>query len=433
MPVANTVIVGLQWGDEGKGKVVDLLAPESALVVRFQGGNNAGHTLVVDGEKIVLHVIPSGILHPDTTCVVGNGVVVDPAVMIMELDRLALRGHDITPERFAISSEAHVIMPWHRALDACREDARGDGLIGTTRKGIGPTYEDKAARRGIRMSDLLDPAHLRQRVEALLPEKNRQIVEWYGAAPLTVDEIESWARPLIERLGPFIQDTVSLLHEAVIADRPILFEGAQGTFLDVDHGTYPFVTSSTTLAGGACAGSGVGPSAIHAVVGIAKAYTTRVGTGPFPTELDDAEGDRLRELGGEFGSTTGRPRRCGWFDAALVRRAVLLNGVTHVVLTKLDILASLATVRICTGYQGHDRFPAGNLEGLTPVYEDLPGWTEDISGARSWDDLPRNAQAYVTRISELVGAPILVVGVGPGRDQVVVENDPIATLTAARH
>ena len=318
MTIANTVVVGLQWGDEGKGKVVDRLAAHSALVVRFQGGNNAGHTLVVNGEKIVLHVIPSGILHPSARCVVGNGVVVDPEVITQELDQLAERGRNVTPAQLVISVDAHVIMPWHRALDACREDARGDQLIGTTRKGIGPTYEDKVARRGMRLADFVDPARRRELVDATLPEKNRQLVEWHDAAPLTAAEIHAWAEPLAERLRPFLCDTVELLHAASQRGEAILFEGAQGTFLDVDHGTYPYVTSSSTVAGGACAGSGVGPGAIHAVVGIVKAYATRVGTGPFPTELHGEDGERLRALGGEYGATTGRPRRCGWFDAAMV-------------------------------------------------------------------------------------------------------------------
>lgn len=432
MTIANTVVVGLQWGDEGKGKVVDRLAEHSAYVVRFQGGNNAGHTLVVNGEKIVLHVIPSGILHPSARCVVGNGVVVDPEVMVTELDQLAARGRTVTPAQLSISTDAHVIMPWHRLLDACREDARGEQLIGTTRKGIGPTYEDKVARRGIKVADLMDPATLRRHVEAILPEKNRQIVEWYDGEPLTVDSVVAWAAPFADRLRQYVCDTVELLHAASRRDEAILFEGAQGTFLDVDHGTYPFVTSSNTVAGGACAGTGVGPRDVHAVVGIVKAYATRVGTGPFPTELHGAVGERLRELGGEYGATTGRPRRCGWFDAALVRRAVQLNGVTHLTLTKLDILGGFDELCIGTGYEGADAFPSHDLEQATPVYERLPGWGSDVSGARTWDDLPPAAQAFVSRIEEIVGVPIVLIGVGPGRAEVVERADPIATLTQAR-
>lgn len=432
MTIANTVVVGLQWGDEGKGKVVDRLAAHSAYVVRFQGGNNAGHTLVVDGEKIVLHVIPSGILHPSTRCVVGNGVVVDPEVMVAELDQLEARGRTVGAAQLAISRDAHVIMPWHRVLDACREDARGEDLIGTTRKGIGPTYEDKVARRGIKVADLMSPATLRRHVAAILPEKNRQIVEWYGGAPLTVDGIVDWASPFADRLRPYVCDTVALLHAAGRRDEAILFEGAQGTFLDVDHGTYPFVTSSNTVAGGACAGTGVGPRDIHAVVGIVKAYATRVGTGPFPTELHGAAGERLRELGGEYGATTGRPRRCGWFDAALVRRAVQLNGVTHLALTKLDILGGFDELKIGTGYAGGDEFPSHDLDSAIARYERLPGWGTDVSGARSWGDLPPAAQAFVSRIEELVGVPVVLIGVGPGRAEVVERVDPIRALTDAR-
>ncbi|MEC7947563.1 MAG: adenylosuccinate synthase [Myxococcota bacterium] len=430
--MANTVVVGLQWGDEGKGKVVDRLAEHSAYVVRFQGGNNAGHTLVVNGEKIVLHVIPSGILHPKARCVVGNGVVVDPEVMVEELDQLAARGRDVTAAQLAISRDAHVIMPWHRVLDACREDALGKQLIGTTRKGIGPTYEDKVARRGIKVADLMDPVALRRQVSGILPEKNRQIVEWYSGEPLTIEEIESWAAPFAERLRPFVCDTVELLHAASRRGEAILFEGAQGTFLDVDHGTYPFVTSSNTVAGGACAGTGVGPRDVHAVVGIVKAYATRVGTGPFPTELHGEMGEKLRTLGGEYGATTGRPRRCGWFDAALVRRAVQLNGVTHLTLTKLDILGSFDHLCIGTGYAGSDAFPAHDLDGAEPVYEVVPGWRSDISLARTWDDLPTEAQHFVTRIEALVGVPVVLIGVGPGRAEVVERVDPIAALTKSR-
>jgi adenylosuccinate synthase len=320
-----------------------------------------------------------------------------------------------------------VIMPWHRALDGCREDARGERLIGTTRKGIGPTYEDKVARRGVRVCDFVDEARLRAQVEAILPEKNRQLAEWHGAAPLTVADVMAWAAPLAELLRPFVRDTVTLLHDACLAGRPVLFEGAQGTFLDVDHGTYPFVTSSNTVAGGAAAGTGVGPRDLHAVVGIAKAYTTRVGTGPFPTELPPAENERLRQLGGEFGATTGRPRRCGWFDAALVRRAVLLNGVTHVALTKLDVLGAFDELRICTAYRGDT--PFADLDRADPVFETVPGWGTDVSSARTWDDLPPAAQAYVERIEALIGVPVALIGVGPAREEVILRESALATLS----
>ncbi len=418
----NIVVTGLQWGDEGKGKIVDLLARRSRYVVRFQGGNNAGHTLVVDGERMVLHVVPSGILNDGVCCVVGNGVVVDPEVLVAELDALDARGVHVDGDRLCISPQAHVIMPYHRTLDACRESALGGKKIGTTKKGIGPTYEDKVARRGVRVEDLLDADALRDRLDAVLPQKNRQLVEWFGDAAQTVDELLAWARPLADRLSPHVADTVATLHRAVQAGDPVLFEGAQGTFLDVDHGTYPFVTSSNTVAGQACAGTGVGPTAIDAVVGIAKAYCTRVGAGPFPTELDDDQGARIREIGHEYGATTGRPRRCGWFDAELVRHAVMLNGTTHLALTKLDVLSGFDSIFVGVGYAEGPSVPTGAeaMAAVTPIYEELPGWSEDISACRSWDQLPDTCRAYIRRVEELVGAPVGLVSVGPGRDEVIV-------------
>jgi len=429
----NAVVVGLQWGDEGKGKVVDLLARHARYVVRFQGGNNAGHTLMVDGEQLVLHLVPSGILRPDTTCVVGNGVVVGPEVLVSELDALAARGRPVPPAQLAISTEAHVVMPYHRVLDGCREDALGGRKIGTTRRGIGPAYEDKAARRGVRMADFVDPAGLRRALEAVVPEKNRLLTNWYGQAAMDVAGIEAWARPLALRLAPHVRDTTSLLHAACAQGEPVLFEGAQGTFLDVDHGTYPFVTSSNTVAGAACAGSGVGPRDLHQVVGVTKAYTTRVGSGPFPTELTGEAGDLLRACGHEYGATTGRPRRCGWFDAALVRHAVRLNGVTTLALTKLDVLSDLGTLQIAVGYEGHDTLPAGAraMATLRPVYQDIAGWKGDISHCQSWDQLPAPCQAYVERIEELCGVPVGLVSVGPGRDQVLVRDPAMAELLGA--
>ncbi len=421
--MAGTVVVGTQWGDEGKGKVVDVLAPRAAMVVRYQGGNNAGHTLVVAGHKTVLHLVPSGILHPGTLCVVGNGVVLDPVVILREFDALAAAGRHLTPEDLVISSRAQVILPWHRELDRLREQARGGDAIGTTGKGIGPCYEDKAARRGIRVGDLVDPERFRARVSALLPEKNRMITEWFGGEPLTLDRVVSELAPLAERLRPHVRDTVALLHQAVRGGQELLFEGAQGTFLDIDHGTYPFVTSSNTVAGAACAGSGVGPSVLTHVVGIAKAYTTRVGWGPFPTECEDAVGDHLRSVGQEYGSTTGRPRRCGWFDAALLRTSVMLNGLTHIALTKLDVLSGLPTVRICVGYRGHVGLP-DDLGVAEPLYEDMPGWVEDLTGCRSFDELPATCQAYVKRLEQLVGVEAGLISVGPGRAQTIVR-DPL--------
>ncbi|MFZ5476846.1 MAG: adenylosuccinate synthase [Myxococcota bacterium] len=416
--MANIVVVGAQWGDEGKGKVVDLLAAQSRWVVRYQGGNNAGHTLVVEGEQLILHLVPSGILQPGCTCVIGNGVVVDPGVLMREIDALAARGRAIGPDRLIVSTEAHVILPWHRAVDRAREARLGSARIGTTGRGIGPAYEDKVARRGMRVADLF--SDLPARVAAALPDHNRQL-EWLGASPMSVEEVLAEVEPLAQRLRPYARPVVRLLFEAARKGEPILFEGAQGTFLDVDHGTYPFVTSSSTVAGGACAGSGVGPTVIDDVVGIAKAYTTRVGSGPFPTELTDALGDRLRDVGHEYGATTGRPRRCGWFDAVLVRHAAMVNGLTRLALTKLDVLSGMGPLRIAVAYEGLEDVPAGAeaLGRVVPVYEEVEGWDGDIAGCRRWADLPAAARAYVERIEALVGVPVTLLGVGAGRDAVI--------------
>jgi adenylosuccinate synthase len=419
--LANVVVVGAQWGDEGKGKIVDRLAASSRWVVRFQGGNNAGHTLVVDGEKVVLHLIPSGILQPGCTCVIGNGVVLDPVVLFREIDALAARGRPVTPERLVVSTEAHVILPWHRALDQAREQALGDKRIGTTGKGIGPAYEDKVGRRGVRVADLFDRDALRERIGGLLAEHNRRLVEWYGAPPLTVDQILGELEPLAARIQPYARPVVRLLADAVRRREPILFEGAQGTFLDVDHGTYPFVTSSSTVAGGACAGSGVGPTAIDEVLGICKAYATRVGSGPFPTEQENAVGERLRAVGHEFGATTGRPRRCGWFDVPMVRHAAMVNGLTALALTKLDVLTGMGPIRVAVGYRDTEDVPAGAaaLARVEPVYEELEGWDEDLSACRKWDDLPAACRAYVERVEAWTGVPVVLLGVGPGRDALI--------------
>lgn len=418
----NVVVVGAQWGDEGKGKVVDLLAKKVGFVVRFQGGNNAGHTLVVNGKKTILHLVPSGMLQAGCVNVIGNGVVIDPAVLVHEIDTLEASGVPVRPERLVVSTEAHVILPWHKALDIAREVAAGAGKIGTTGRGIGPAYEDKVGRRGLRIADLLDDAALSAHVANHLPDHNRRLIEWYGAAPLDGDAVLAELRPLAARLRPYARSTVRLLHEAQRANAGILFEGAQGTFLDVDHGTYPFVTSSNTVAGGACAGSGVGPTAIHEVIGIAKAYCTRVGSGPFPTELADATGERLRTVGHEFGATTGRPRRCGWFDAAMVRHAVMVNGLTGLALTKLDVLSGMGPIRVCVAYEGVDDVPAGAaaLDAVVPVYEDLAGWDEPLDGIQDFSALPANARRYVERIEQLVGVPVALVGTGAGRDDVIV-------------
>jgi adenylosuccinate synthase len=418
----NVVVVGTQWGDEGKGKVVDILSRHVDAAVRFQGGNNAGHTLVVGGEKLVLHLLPSGILRPECVCVIGNGVVVDPKVLLSEIASLQGRGVPVPPGHLIISLNAHVIMPYHLALDRLREEAAGAGRIGTTGRGIGPTYEDKVGRRGVRVADLLDRARLRARLDEVVPEKNRMICGWYGGDPIDIDDVCDEFADLGTRLAPYAADAVDLLHRLQQRGGRILFEGAQGTFLDVDHGTYPYVTSSNTVAGAACAGSGVGPTAIDEVVGIAKAYTTRVGAGPFPTEALGAMGDRLRDVGREYGATTGRPRRCGWFDAALVKYASRVNGLTRIALTKLDVLSGVERIQVCTRYEGHDSFPA-SLEGIRPVYEELPGWTEDISGCRSVAELPAACLRYLARLEELVGVPIELVSVGPDRDQTIVRGD----------
>jgi len=419
----NIVIVGTQWGDEGKGKVVDVLSPHVDAVARFQGGNNAGHTLVVDGEQIVLHLLPSGALHPDCVCVVGNGVVVDPGVLLREIDQLEARGWSMGSGKLLISAHAHVIMPYHLSLDALRETAKGAKAIGTTRRGIGPAYEDKVGRRGIIVADLLSADRLRERLEAVLPDKNRMISEWYGADAIDLEETLATFAAFGERLAPYVGDGVSLLHRITSTGGSILFEGAQGAFLDVDHGTYPYVTSSNTVAGAACAGTGVGPTAIDEVVGICKAYTTRVGSGPFPTELEGELAEKLRRVGGEYGATTGRARRIGWFDAALLRQSARINGLTRIALTKLDVLSCLDEIPVCVGYEDEDLGFRGSFGAVRPIYETLPGWGSDITGCRTIDELPTNAQAYVARMSELIGVPIELVSVGPGREETILQGD----------
>lgn len=418
----NVVVVGTQWGDEGKGKVVDVLSERAAAVVRFQGGNNAGHTLVVDGDKVVLHLLPSGILRPDCVCVIGNGVVLDPGVLLDELEELAEKGHTVSPRQLQISVHAHVIMPYHLVLDKLREQAKGKDRIGTTCRGIGPCYEDKVGRRGITVADLIDLDRLESRLAAVLPEKNRMITEWFGGEPLSLEAIVAEYAPLGAKLAVFAGDSVGLLHQIRARGGDLLFEGAQGTFLDVDHGSYPFVTSSNTVAGAACAGSGVGPTVIDEVVGIAKAYTTRVGAGPFPTEASGAIEARLRQVGREFGATTGRPRRCGWFDVPLVRQAAFINGLTRIALTKLDVLSGFEKIPVCVAYEGCDGFPA-TLEGVKPIYEELPGWEGDLTGCRSISELPSNCLRYVARIEELLGVPVELVSVGPGRSETILRGD----------
>jgi adenylosuccinate synthase len=427
--LANIVIIGTQWGDEGKGKIVDLLAADADVVVRFQGGNNAGHTMVVDGQQFISHLVPSGILQ-GKTCVIGNGVVVDPAVLLKEMDYLAAKGIDVGPERLRISEKAHVIMPHHQMIDLAREQMKGDKKIGTTGRGIGPCYEDKATRRGIRFVELVDPPLFEERIRAILDEKNFYLANYLKAGTVDADEVIRLYGGYARRLAPHVGDVSAELGRAVAAGRAILFEGAQGTHLDIDHGTYPFVTSSNTVASNACTGAGLGPRHIDRVLGIVKAYTTRVGAGPFPAELFDAVGDRLQEKGAEFGATTGRRRRCGWLDTVIVRNAVRLNGLTGLVITKLDVLGGFDEIKICTAYEHKGKrlteFPA-NLKVLAecqPVYESLPGWQEDISRMRRKADLPANTRRYLERIEELSETPIDIVSVGPGREATIVLSNP---------
>lgn len=429
----NVVIVGAQWGDEGKGKVVDVLTERADVVVRFQGGNNAGHTLVVGGEKTVLHQIPSGILHPRVKCVVGNGVVVNLEVFLEEMAKLTAKNVKVTPENLFLSDRAHLIMPYHGRIDVAREKGAGDGKIGTTGRGIGPTYEDKMARKGMRLCDLLDEKVFDAKLKTQLEEKNHYLEKRLGAEPFTFAEIADRFHGLAQKIRPFVTNTAALLDREMRAGRSVLFEGAQGAQLDVDHGTYPYVTSSSTVAGGACTGAGIGPTWIDAVVGISKAYTTRVGSGPFPTELHDAVGENLRKRGAEFGSTTGRPRRCGWLDVVVVRDAVRVNGLTGITLMKMDVLSGTDPLRICTGYEIDgkilDDVPASleTLERAKPVYEDHPGWTEDLTGITSFDKLPANAKHYVRRVEELVKTPVTILSVGPNRSETMVLSDPFAS------
>jgi adenylosuccinate synthase len=418
------VLVGAQWGDEGKGKATDLLGGgENRVdyVVRYQGGNNAGHTVVIGDQKYALHLLPTGILAPDVVPVIGNGVVIDPAVLLDEIDGLTARG--ISCDRLLISAGAHLIMPHHKALDKVTERYLGKARIGTTGRGIGPAYGDKVARMGIRVQDLLDPGILEQKLETALREKNQVLAKVYNRRPIEVDRVVKEYVGYAERLRPHVADTTLVLNRALEQDKVVLLEGGQGTLLDMDHGTYPFVTSSSPTAGGACAGSGIAPTRITRVIGILKAYTTRVGSGPFPTELLDERGEWLRKTGGEYGVTTGRDRRVGWFDAVIARYATRINGITDFFLTKLDVLSGLERVPVCVAYDidgvRHDEMPMTQTEfhHAKPVLEYLDGWPDDISTAKSFDDLPPNAQAYVRAVEEMSGARISAIGVGPGRDQ----------------
>ena len=421
------VLLGAQWGDEGKGKATNLLGGRVDYVVRYQGGNNAGHTVVIGDAKYALHLLPSGILSPDVIPVIGNGVVIDPAVLMEEMAGLEAR--DVDTSRLLISASAHLITPYHVTLDKVNERFLGKAKIGTTGRGIGPTYMDKIARIGIRVQDLFDPSILRQKVESALDQKNQVLVKVYNRRELDVDAITDALLEYAEPLRPHVADTALVLNNALDAGQTVLLEGGQGTLLDVDHGTYPFVTSSNPTAGGACTGSGIGPTRINRVIGILKAYTTRVGSGPFPTELHDEWGERLRSVGGEVGVTTGRNRRCGWFDAPIARYASRVNGLTDIFLTKLDVLTGIESIPVCVAYDVDgevvDELPMTQtgFHHAKPVYEELPGWTEDISGARSVDDLPPNAKAYVQFLQDVSGAPISAIGVGQDRNATIVVRD----------
>ncbi|RLB11101.1 MAG: adenylosuccinate synthase [Deltaproteobacteria bacterium] len=422
----NMVVVGTQWGDEGKGKIVDLLTAGADLVVRYQGGNNAGHTLVVGGKKYIFHLIPSGILYEDKTCLIGNGLVVDPEVLLQEMKRLEDGGVSIGPERLLLSEKAHLIMPYHKAIDAAREVAKGKAKLGTTGRGIGPCYEDKVARVGIRAVDLTEPEVLEEKIRTNLKEKNFYLEKFLGAEPLDPDPIIEGYLKMGEKLVPYIGDVSLMLYEAATKGKTILFEGAQGTHLDVDHGTYPFVTSSNPVAGTICAGAGVGPNILKQIIGVVKAYTTRVGAGPFVTELQDEIGDYIQERGAEFGSTTGRRRRCGWLDLVVVKDSARINGLTGLAITKLDVLTGLERLNVCVAYELDGKRIQSRPASLTalarckPIYQEMAGWKEDISGARTLTELPAEARAYLKEIEEITGVPISVVSVGPRREETIV-------------
>ncbi len=423
--MSNMVVFGTQWGDEGKGKIVDILTEEADIIVRYQGGNNAGHTLVTQGKKFILHLIPSGILHSGKTCLIGNGVVLDPEVFCAEIDKLDQSGIAITPEKLAVSKKTHLIMPYHKELDQAREAAKsGLDRIGTTGRGIGPCYEDKMSRMGIRAGDLQNMELVRAKIDKALVEKNSLLENLYGRKPVDAQAVFDHIRGLAARIVPYLADVSARIQEAARKGRTVLFEGAQGVQLDIDHGTYPFVTSSNTLTGNASAGAGYLYS-MKKVTGVVKAYTTRVGQGPFPTEQDNEFGDHMQKMGAEFGSTTGRKRRCGWLDLVILREAVRLCGPTEIALTKLDVLSGLDTLKICTGYQYQGQvveYPPQEenaMARVSPVYEDFPGWSQDISAAGSWDDLPDNARRYVGLIEDFLGIKVAIISVGPDRHQTI--------------
>ncbi len=422
--MSATVVVGTQWGDEGKGKITDLIAREAAMVVRYQGGHNAGHTLVVDGETFALQLVPSGVLYPHVTPVIGNGVVVDPRVLIAEIDMLTAKGVDCS--RLLVSGNAHLIMPYHQQLDALHERHLGKAKLGTTKRGIGPAYADKAMRTGLRVQDLLDPGIFRQKLEMALAHTNQVLTRVFNRLPVDADAVvDEYLGECAPRLAPHIADSVDVVHRALERGDRVLFEGAQATFLDLDQGTYPFVTSSNPVAGGACTGAGVGPRHLERIIGVAKAYVTRVGTGPFPTELFDEVGDHLVDVGHEYGTNTGRRRRPGWFDAVLARHAVRVNSLTEIAVTKLDVLDALPRLRVCVAYEHegeryeHVPYHQSVLHHVTPVYEELPGWESDLTGVTDPADLPPAAAAYLDFLEDQIGVPVRLVGVGPGRDQIL--------------
>ncbi|MFQ6093125.1 MAG: adenylosuccinate synthase [bacterium] len=422
--MANLLVVGTQWGDEGKGKIVDVLAKEADIIARFQGGPNAGHTVVYDAQKFILHIVPSGILHPGRRCVIGDGVVVDPGALLAEIDGLGDRGVEVQGRLF-LSKNAHLIMPYHKAIDGESEKALGEKGIGTTRRGIGPTYADKAARKGIRFCDLVDEEIFRQKLEVNLTEKNFLLERFYGAAPFVYEEILTEFKGYREKLAHYVTDTRAVLKAAFERSERILFEGAQGTLLDISHGTYPYVTSSTTSVGGVCSGLGIPPKMIDGVLGVVKAYTTRVGEGPFPTEIQGYICDMIRRNGSEFGSTTGRPRRCGWLDFVALRHSVWINGIDHLAITRLDVLDGLEELKVCTAYRltGQtitDTFPPTEvLQRCEPVYESLPGWKTKTEGMQDYEQLPQEAKEYVSLISETLKVPIAIISTGESRDSTI--------------
>ncbi len=422
--MANTCVIGLQWGDEGKGKIIDILAKDYDIIARYQGGGNAGHTLIIGDEKFIFHLIPSGILHQDKKCVIGNGIVFDPKLFLEEIEGLAKKNIDVTGNLF-ISDRAHVVFPYHKKLDLLQEKQKGNSMIGTTGRGIGPCYTDKISRDGIRVAELLDKEHFKDKLQKTVEEKNRIFVKLYDDEPVSWEEIyEEYCR-YADKIAPFVCDTVGLMARAINDNKSILFEGAQGALLDVDFGTYPFTTSSNTTSGGISSGIGVSPKQIHNIIGITKAYTTRVGSGPFPTEVDGEEGEHIRKKGGEFGSTTGRPRRCGWFDAVAIQHSVRISGVDSLIVTKLDVLDDQKTIKVCTGYKYNETlyntFPADIdiLNNCEPVYEEVPGWNEDTTSIRSVENLPEKARDYIKTIEEIVGVKVKMISVGPERSQII--------------